>query len=430
MPTAMPHWPKYVHNSLDYTFSAKRTLYVLQKLGNPHEKLKNIIQITGTNGKGSVSKYLAKILRMHGKNVCLYTSPHIHFCNERTIFNEHEINDDAIFNLTEKVRQICEKNNIQLSFFETFTVISVLWFSELSHDFCVFEVGAGGLCDATNIFIDNQVGCIFTPIDIDHADILGNSIESIMAHKIGLLQKSCRYIVSSKQSDRFFEILERNAQRLSLSDCEFAFEDEHFQCDVRGDYFSVKTHNENLTMTRPSLIGAYQFQNASLAVMMSKFLLENFNENLASEGLKIEHFCRMEEFFKGRYKNTRVIVDGAHNPHGARNLASVLRNEFSDYNVNLVVARSFHEGDENNLEFFHAFEGLNSLNLVYVTKAQEVNAESIEKLYFASLKYNFKTLKALNIKEALSLLLKYNFKSKTLIVLCGTLYARRDLIDI
>ncbi len=426
----MPHWPKYIHNSLDYTLSAERTLFVLSKLENPHLKLKNVVQITGTNGKGSVSKYISKILKSHGGKVCLYTSPHIHYCNERAVFNDSQIDDDSIFKFTEIIRDICEKERVQLSFFESFTVMSILWFSTQDHDFCVLEVGAGGLCDATNVFFDNQIACVFTPIDIDHVDILGNSLKSVIAHKVGLIQKSCKYVVSSKQNDCFFEILERNLKRIDLQSCQVLTEGQDFEYkNISKDRFTVKTL-KSYDLKKPNLIGNYQLQNAALAVSVCEALLGKLDEEKLSIGLQVDHFCRMEEVEAEGGPNLKIFIDGAHNPHGTKILTETLNEEFKEYDVYLVVARSFHEGDENNIAFFKNFLELKKLKIVYVSRAIEVIPESVEKLYFASSFYNLTTVKTFEIKEALALLLKQNFKSKTLIVICGSLYCRRDLLKI
>ena len=111
----MIHWPPNVVNDKDPRLSSVRMMSILPYLGNPHHDLKNIFHVTGTNGKGSVCKYIESICLASGFSVGLYTSPHIHRFNERIVLNNNEISDNDLYFYTEKVRNVCEYLKIEPS---------------------------------------------------------------------------------------------------------------------------------------------------------------------------------------------------------------------------------------------------------------------------------------------------------------------------
>ena len=100
--TAMPHWPLYLGPNKDLTNSVQKVLSILNLLDNPQDKLQGVVHITGTNGKGSTANYIYNILRSHGFNVNLYTSPHVYECNERIVLNDSKIGDNDMYFYFEK----------------------------------------------------------------------------------------------------------------------------------------------------------------------------------------------------------------------------------------------------------------------------------------------------------------------------------------
>ena len=122
---------------------------VLKKLGNPHKKLPPVIHVAGTNGKGSTVALIAEIFKQAGKKTHIYTSPHLHDCNERIVLAGEKISDNFLFEIMEEVRLAADET--PLTFMEAFTIGAFLAFSKMPADVAVIETGMGGRIDATNI---------------------------------------------------------------------------------------------------------------------------------------------------------------------------------------------------------------------------------------------------------------------------------------
>lgn len=166
---------RFGEKGLDYISEAMR------RLENPHKNLR-VIQITGTNGKGSTAAMIAEVLRRTGKKAGLYTSPHLVRFNERIQINGQQIKDEELLALIKEVKSL----GIQLKFFEFCTIIALLYFSRKKVDFAVLEAGMGGRNDSTTI-CDAEIA-IITNIGYDHMHILGNTIEEITKEKTGIIK--------------------------------------------------------------------------------------------------------------------------------------------------------------------------------------------------------------------------------------------------
>jgi len=167
---------RFGEKGLDYITEA------LARLDNPHKKLR-VIQITGTNGKGSTAAMIAEVLRRAGKKVGLFTSPHLVRFNERIQINGQQIKDEELLALIKEVKSL----GIQLKFFEFCTIIAILYFSRKKVDIAVLEAGMGGKHDPTTV-CDAEIA-VLTSIGYDHMHILGNTIEEITKEKTGIIKE-------------------------------------------------------------------------------------------------------------------------------------------------------------------------------------------------------------------------------------------------
>ena len=238
----IPHWPIYTGPNKDFDHVIQRVLYVLQRLGNPHLKLKNVIHITGTKGKGSTALYISNILQSAGYSVNTYISPHIYECNERILFNGEKITDEELYEVTETVRCVCEEGGnksepLELAMFEALTCSAFWIFAKRNADFNVIEVGMGGLKDATNVFDMNPpLACVFVPIHLDHTKFLGKKVEDVAWSKSFLIKKNTQNIILSSQSKEAKCVLKNVCKTLNISN-------EHIFC-YGEDYEAFRSEND------------------------------------------------------------------------------------------------------------------------------------------------------------------------------------------
>ena len=177
--------PKKIDLSLD------RIKILLNKLGNPQNKINNILHIAGTNGKYSTLRFIQEILRYNNKSTNAYISPHLVRFNERFELNDKQITNDELFNLLNKIKNINEGSEI--TFFESTSGAFFEAASKSHTDYTLLEVGLGGRLDSSNV-IDPLIS-IISSISYDHQDFLGSSIEKIAFEKSGIIKSKIPAII-------------------------------------------------------------------------------------------------------------------------------------------------------------------------------------------------------------------------------------------
>ena len=194
-------------NNVD--LSLERIRKLLKKLNNPHKRIKNIIHIAGTNGKGSIATILYYLQKNQGKAINIYRSPHLVAFNERIHIRNKQITNKYLLDVLEYVKDVNDKQPI--TFFEIITAATFFMFYKNSADLTILEVGLGGRFDATNV-IDNNLVSIISTIGIDHREFLGSTIKSITREKVGIIKdKSC--VISSKQKITAKKIIKKNLKK-------------------------------------------------------------------------------------------------------------------------------------------------------------------------------------------------------------------------
>ena len=163
---------------------------------NPHEKFLTI-HVAGTNGKGSTCAYIERILRSSGYKVGIYTSPHLFNFNERIRVGGLPIADEAIVSFLDNAFEEIDK--IGSTFFEVTTVMAFDYFKQKKVDIAIIETGLGGRLDATNVI--SPVISVITSISIDHAEILGDSIEQIALEKAGIIKDKTPVFVYQQDNE-------------------------------------------------------------------------------------------------------------------------------------------------------------------------------------------------------------------------------------
>ena len=174
-----------------------RIKHICKILGNPQDCYK-IIHVGGTNGKGSVCKFLETILVKNGYIVGTYTSPHLQHFSERIVVNKNQISENEIIKLVEKIKPIVNRmidDNETPTYFEIVTSIAFQYFKEKNVDYAIIEVGLGGRFDATNIV--NPIVSVITNVTYDHQNILGDDIKDIAFEKAGIIKKDIPVVTAA-----------------------------------------------------------------------------------------------------------------------------------------------------------------------------------------------------------------------------------------
>lgn len=273
---------------------------LLERLGNPHQKLPPTIHIAGTNGKGSTLAFLKSILEAAGYRVHRYTSPHLIYFNERIELCGKPISDDYLYNTLETCRIAAE--GIPITFFEGTTVAAFLAFSQTPADIVLLETGMGGRLDATNV-LDKPLATIITPISFDHMEFLGETIAKIAGEKAPIMRAKVPCIVALQQQQAM-EIIEIYARSIN----------------------TTLYSNDVVLPCLPAMAGEHQITNAKTAVATIPHL-KGFTitpEHIA-QGLQTAHWrARLQKL---TLYNKEVWLDGGHNAEGGRVLAEWAKNQ-------------------------------------------------------------------------------------------------------
>ncbi|MBE6995592.1 MAG: bifunctional folylpolyglutamate synthase/dihydrofolate synthase [Ruminococcaceae bacterium] len=296
----------------------RRIRQLLRALGDPHKGLK-FVHVAGTNGKGSTCAMLAAVLREAGYRVGLNTSPYIMTFHERIRVNGKMISDEALADLTERIRPVAEGMEEHPTEFELITALAMLYFKEQDCDIVVLEVGLGGALDASNV-IDCPEVAVLTAMGMDHMGILGATMTEIAGAKAGVV-KDGGTVVSyggCPEADAVFRAAckERGA---ALREVDFA-RLQQVDVSLDGAVFDFAPYRD----LRLPLAGVYQTRNAAAALTALEVLAEkgwNIPETAVRSGLaKVRWPARFEVLGK----EPLFLLDGAHNAHGIRAAAESL----------------------------------------------------------------------------------------------------------
>lgn len=261
--------------------------------GNPQEKLK-MIHIGGTNGKGSTSNMLASVLQEQGYIVGLYNSPHLIDFTERIKINGNNCEKEFVFDLIQKLRNIPEE--IRPSFFEFTTIMAFEYFHQKKVDFAIIEVGLGGRLDSTNI-IKPMVSAI-TNVDLDHQNILGETLEEIATEKAGIVKPKIP-IISGDERDLVKNIIQQKSIENKTEFIDATEISTDLETDLKGNY-----QKKNIRVVL-ALVDELRKQNIEIS------------ESAVENGLMKVH---QNTKFIGRWfqfsENPLIICDTAHNQAG------------------------------------------------------------------------------------------------------------------
>ncbi|WP_136056456.1 folylpolyglutamate synthase/dihydrofolate synthase family protein [Microbacterium sp. K24] len=313
----------------------ERTARILAFLDDP-QRTYRVVHITGTNGKTSTARMIESLLRAHELRTGLFTSPHLERFTERIMIDGEPIADEAVADAWDEIEPFVDivdaeldaAGDAPLTFFELLTVLAFVAAADAPIDVLVLEVGMGGEWDSTNT-ADGDVA-VFAPIDIDHADRLGNTIAEIAEVKAGIIKEGAA-VVSAQQPAEAAEVLRRVAAERNAT---IAFEGEEFglvdqKLAVGGQLLTIRGLAGEYVEEYLPIYGAHQGHNAALAVAAVESLIGGGSRPIAADIIT--------DGLQGATSPGRlqllgiaptVVVDAAHNPHGAKALVQALDDSF------------------------------------------------------------------------------------------------------
>ena len=321
-------------------FGLDRIRAVLDRLGRPQDKLR-IVHVAGTNGKGSTCAMIESALRTapatggatHGRRTGLFTSPHLAEPTERIRIDGEPLPaaqfSEAFNRVHAAVEELLSEGAIDFhtTYFETVTAMALLVFAEERTEIVVLEVGLGGRLDATNV-VDPEL-CVITPVDFDHEAFLGRSLESIATEKAGILKAGVA-AVFSRQRPEVERVLDLRAAELSIPVARTAgWTITDLELDARGSRFRLLGERD-LEIACP-LAGEHQVENAATAAVALTRL--GVSDSAIEAGIaQVRWPGRLERVSE----HPEIILDGAHNPAGARALAAYIDRFYSHRRVRLI----------------------------------------------------------------------------------------------
>lgn len=339
---------------------------LMRRLGNPQDELR-VIHVAGTNGKGSVSAFIAYILAAGGYRVGRYISPSVFSYREKIMINsrgdyiqgyiqkdntpQDEISQDTslqdsilwdaipretVARAVDIIKPACEamvkEGFAHPTSFEIETAMAFLYFLWEKTDYAVLEVGLGGRLDATNI-IKRPLLSVITSISMDHVGILGDTIEKIAKEKAGIIKEGVP-VITCAQDPGVISVLNERAGRLQAP---FHISDPARLCNIRYSLEGTEFSHIQGNITQQykiRLLGQYQPANAQLAIEAVKLLFRDVTETTLRKGLLLAKWPGRFELI---HKNPYIIIDGAHNEAAAVTLRKSIEIYFTNHRIIYII---------------------------------------------------------------------------------------------
>lgn len=295
---------------------------LLQKLGNPHQKLPPVIHVAGTNGKGSTCAFLRSILEAEGYKVHVYTSPHLVSFHERIRIAGELISKDELVEILTTCLNSSAPGSI--SYFEAATATAFTAFARHKADFTILETGLGGRLDATNI-VEKKLATVMTRLSYDHREYLGDTLADIAREKAGIMRAKTPCFVASQPNYESLKTLSVIAGELNVP-LVLGGKDWNVKPTTNG--FRFHSTQREIELPPPNLLGHHQFWNAGLAIATLIALQESISEKSIIRGLQsVEWPARLQKLTTGKLpallpQNWELWLDGGHNDSAGEVLAT------------------------------------------------------------------------------------------------------------
>lgn len=400
------------------------TNFLLNKLNNPHKKMK-FIHIAGTNGKGSIVEMLNQTLINSNYTVGKFISPHLQVANESICINNKQIENFEItfyINLFKEIeKEFKEKSNRTFTRFEIITAIAIDYFYKNNVDIAILEVGLGGLFDCTNV-ITPIVSC-FGSISFDHTQILGNTLEEIAIQKGGIIKENSNSVIFNQEATTYIQKIcnEKNNKLHIINRDEIS----NYHFDESYQYFTYKGLEYKI-----NLKGIKQIENTAVVLDTIEILNNNgFNityDTILNSISNITHPGRFETILN----NPLVIFDGAHNENAITNLKTSINSLYKEKEKTFIISIIKTKDYKKILNLL--YESFPDSNFILTSGNNESKFFSNEELYNYSISLN-KKLKLekddlTNIKDVIFNTDKTNLNTVSFII--GSFYIYDTIIKL
>lgn len=407
---------------IDLSLDRIRTL--MAKLGHPERRLPPVMHVAGTNGKGSTIAFMQAILQAAGKRVHAYTSPHLVRFHERIQLAGDDgqttpIAEAALVDVLERVA--VANDGAPMTFFEITTAAAFLAFVETPADVVLLEVGLGGRLDATNL-VDEPALTIITPVSIDHADKLGDTLDQIALEKAGILKPHVAAVIGPQPPEALAAI-QQVADRVKAPLLSYG---QHFDAFEERGRLVFQSEHRLLDLPLPALLGRNQVVNAGVAIAaLSKLDFEDVSTAAYDQGLQEAkwpaRFSRLSgcPFRDWVEDETELWLDGGHNPAAGQALAQTLADleERAPKPTFLICAMMAQKDAEG---FLHPFQGI-AKGAVVVPIPDEANAMPPAELARHARNVGLSVDEATDVRTAIKCIEKSATGAKRILI-CGSLY--------
>ncbi len=408
------------HHKKKLDLSLGRTFNLLKKLGNPQNKLENVISIVGTNSKASMAYSLQSILRQNGYKCNLYTSPHLTSYTERFIYNDKEINEENLIELIEDVEKVLGDDNATV--FEILTCAFIKKAENFKDNINIIESGLFHQYDSTNVFKEN-LSTLLGVIHNDHFQWLQNkSIEGVIYEKTNKLLDSNIFVNKQVNED----IRKKIEKSLENNKSKKYFFGKNFNISKSENSF-IQYQDEfgELILPQPNILGEHQLYNISTSIAASRKIFKVKDESIKKGIQDIKLKGRLQEIKSGKLKNlvgnNRLIIDGGHNISASFSISKWAKTQNEE--VNLIIGMM---KDKEHYEFVKAFETVvKSITLIDIPNNEgAISKENLKnKLNDIKIKFHLSN----SIEESIK---SFSAQEKSIILCVGSLYLCGEILKL
>ena len=408
------------HHKRKIDLSLDRTFNLLKKLGNPQNKLQNIVTVVGTNSKASLCSSLKSILNKGGYKCNMYTSPHLQSYTERFVFNDSEISEENLADLLNDIEKIL--GNDECTLFEAITCAFIKYAENFKDNINIIEAGLFHQYDSTNVFKDN-LATLLGVIHSDHYQWLTNkTIDGVIHEKTSKLLNSNIFI--NKQVNE--EIRKKIEESLAKNTSKKYFFNKDFNIlRSANNFIQYQDDIGEIILPEPNILGDHQLYNISTSIAASRKVFKVKDDDIKLGIQNISLKGRLQEIKSGNLKeiagNNRLILDGGHNISSSLVIADWIKQQ--NQKVNLIVGMM---KDKDHHEFMSIFKNIVDRVILIDIHGQD-GAISKEEFKKKINNLNLNVELSIGIKEAI----KTFSKNNNSITLClGSLYLVGEILNL